>query len=445
MKYNTIINNNPQNNSKYKSYINSPTKDDSMSLIKKKFHKLKKFNNNSNKDSHSYISSSYVNIISPINNYKGKKQNSSLAKFLKNKFIQNSNSFDNTSFFRDKVTNNNKMNATASYNFLNENMNKSNTIHLINKSIKAEKPLKYNVQHNHIIICANFEPSTSEGFFNNKLKYLSHINSKKNSKEKNRLNSLSISTVNNKKCNNLSNANMPTIKKMKNSHFNIHKHNNSNQNILNNTLFEYNKNQKEMNNFYENYLHQIKITKNKKLNNPNKNLSIGSFNPFSNISYKKKNNLTNSTKNNNSIYAAFHKVKNNKFSINFQPNKKQITNKNIVTYAQSPVNAKYGTHISKTAKVSSRASTENLNNANKKFVEKPTLNKTKSISIITKNNINLFGFKNSKGASNINTNNKLNSTYNINKPQINIFDVHGYYSKKKLIVQVIIILLQKLF
>ena len=98
MKYNTIINNNPQNNSKYKSYINSPMKDDSMSLIKKKFHKLKKINNNNNKDSNSSISSSYINFMSPINNnYNCKKQNSSLAKFLKKNLIQNSNSFDNSS------------------------------------------------------------------------------------------------------------------------------------------------------------------------------------------------------------------------------------------------------------------------------------------------------------------------------------------------------------
>ena len=37
MKYNTIINHNPQNNNKYKSYFNSPSKDDGMSLTKKKF------------------------------------------------------------------------------------------------------------------------------------------------------------------------------------------------------------------------------------------------------------------------------------------------------------------------------------------------------------------------------------------------------------------------
>ena len=208
--------------------------------------------------------------------------------------------------------------------------------------------------------------------------------------------------------NNINNNNKKSIK------------NTSNQNLLCNTVFEYNKSQHLNNiNFFENYVKAVAMNKNNKYS-INKSISINKSNNFNNISNKKiKQNIT---FNSNNISST---------NTNREANQNTIHgNKNI--YPGSKVHSPKST-ISKTTKTSPKSSIINLNSTMNKISKKlkgPI--KNKSISIITKNEPSLLFNKNNKINNSISNHNKINFNNNNNINYTTTTHANGNIKNNKL-------------
>ena len=180
--------------------------------------------------------------------------------------------------------------------------------------------------------------------------------------------------------------------------------NTSNQSLLSNTIFEYNKSQHSNNiNFFENYVKAVAMNKNNKYS-INKSISINKSNNFTNISNKKiKQNITFNSNN----------VSSN--NTNRETNQNTIYgNKNF--YPGSKIHSPKST-ISKTTKSSPKSSLVNLNSTLNKMSKKLKGHmKNKSISIITKSEASLFknNYINSKVNSTISNKCKIYSNNNVN-------------------------------
>ena len=207
--------------------------------------------------------------------------------------------------------------------------------------------------------------------------------------------------------------------------------NSSNQNLLSNTVFEYNKSQHSNKiNFFENYVKAVAMNKNSKYS-INKSISINKSNNYNNISNKKiKQNITfnsnNLSSNNTNREANQNTIYGNK---NFYPGNK----------IHSPKST-----ISKTTKSSPKSSLVNLNSTLNKMNKKLKGHmKNKSISIITKSEACLF--KNNPINSNVNStlsnkckinyNNNVNYTTvhdngNNNNHSINLYSNNGHHQYK---------------
>ena len=191
---------------------------------------------------------------------------------------------------------------------------------------------------------------------------------------------------------------------------------NSNQNLLSNTLLEYNRSQNYNHiNFFENYIKSVAVHgKDKSFNNKsNKSISINMSNNFNNISNKK--------------------IKQN-FNSNYMTNvksnmalRKNSLNKNKKIFQSNLVQSPKSSNISKTTKSSPKSSLNNLNTTVNKMNKKMKGHmKNKSISIITKSDVSLL-FKNTN--LNLNTNGSMtnhNSNFKIhyNSNNINNSNTH---------------------
>ena len=148
---------------------------------------------------------------------------------------------------------------------------------------------------------------------------------------------------------------------------------NSNQNLLSNTVFEYNKSQHDNNiNFFENYVKAVAMNKNNNKYTYNNSISINKSTNFNNISSKKNNHNITYTSNNVS-----------NVNTNRETNTNSINeNKNL--FPGSAIHSPKSSNISKTTKSSPKTSLINLNKKFKGHI------KNKSISIITKNETSLL-------------------------------------------------------
>ena len=462
--YQTIMNNKMQGKYKYSNYFNSPRKGEDLLFIKKKFQKMKKNSNekiknktanntniNNNNNSNNNISSSYISFMSPINkNYYNQKQNNALTKFLKNQLILNS--IDSSSFLaskekdkeKDRVTSYNNGNINSNNNLSHLNNIKINYIEKVNFDAKSTKNALSNshISINKIIssnLASNKKCTPESSIHNhNRLQSNSNLNSNINDqsiKDINIKKNKNININNNSK-NSKDNKNDRLKKQIKDNNFklnrkscrfnffnNVNNNNNlyqnklysikgminnkknykniSNQNLLNNTAFEYNKFQNNNNiNFFENYVKAVAMNKNNKYS-INKSISINKSNNFNNISNKKiKQNITFNS-NNVSSANTFRETNQNTF----------YDNKNI--YPGSMIHSPKS-NISKTTKSSPKSSLININSTLNKMNKKLKGHiKNKSISIITKSEASLL-FKNNHNNSNINGSITNHNKYKIN-------------------------------
>ena len=174
---------------------------------------------------------------------------------------------------------------------------------------------------------------------------------------------------------------------------------NSNQNLLSNTLLEYNRSQNNNHiNFFENYIKSVAMYgKDKNSNNKsNKSISMNISNNFNNISNKKIKQVFNSNNMNN--------VKSNVAL------RKNSLNKNKKLFQNNLIQSPKSSNISKTTKSSPKSSLNNLNSTVNKMNKKVKGHmKNKSISIITKSDASLL-FKSTN--LNLNTNGSMTNHNN---------------------------------
>ena len=435
-KYQTLINSKLQYNHKYLSYFQSPKKGEDFLFTKKKFQKIKKnsgekikgeTSNNIN-NSNNNISSSYVNFMSPINkNYCNKKQNNALTKFLKNQLIIKS--IDTSSYAKSKEKDKDKeKEKVLSYNS-NENipisslndstktsnkMISNNNFYINNKRIKTNALNSINNKNTPDLLYHNNKIDI------NKKHHMKNMSMKlgKNSFKFNFLNNLSSNTGNNK---HFYKTKLYSIKGMINNK-KINKNiSNSNQNILNNTMFENNNKSQFHNNninFFENYIKNVAISKGNKY--PiNKSISINQINNYNNVSNSKKVNI-NMTFNPTSLNGINSNRDASHTNNNVNLGNKQIYTSNMI---QSPK-----VNISKTTKSSPKSSLLNINSKKVKGHIK-----NKSISIITKNDVSLL-LKNNNKINKINFNNMNYTTLNDNNGNNNLYSNNGHHYKYTQIV-----------
>ena len=412
-KYQTIINNKPQNPRKYMSYFNSPKKGDDLLFIKKKFQKLQKNSGEKKKigfihsvnNSNNNISSSYINFMSPINkNYYNKKQNLALNKFLNNQLILNS---IDTSYRKSKDKDREKVvsfNSNENINPVNDSARMSNKIIINNNFPFNNKKINQNNGLN------NISKNTPDTSFNNYNRVENNNNNKiKNNKElkmKIGKNSFKFNFFNNLSTNGNKHYYKTKLYSMKGmiNGKKINKNiSNSNQNLLSNTMFELNNKYQNNNiNFYENYIKAVALNKANKYS-INKSININQTNNYNNLSHTKKINhnknmtLNSNTLNNlNSTREQNHNTTTTTINNNY--NYKNIYTSSVII--QSPK-----VTVSKTTKTSPKSSLIKINSKKIKGHMK-----NKSISIITKNDVS-FLFKNTNNNGKTNKNNYNNFNY----------------------------------
>ena len=192
---------------------------------------------------------------------------------------------------------------------------------------------------------------------------------------------------------------------------------NSNQNLLSNTLLEYNRSQNNNHiNFFENYIKSVAKhgSKDKNSNNKsNKSISINISNNFNNISNKKIKQVFNSNNMSN--------VKSNVAL------RKNSLNKNKKFFQNNLIQSPKSSNISKTTKSSPKSSLNNLNSTVNKMNKKLKGHmKNKSISIITKSDVSLL-FKSTNLNLNTNgsmTNHNNNFKIHYNSNHMNNSNIH---------------------
>ena len=421
------------------SFINSKEKDkekvisynnnnNNNNILKNNINKNIISNNNNNLNNNNFNNLNSLNNIKFIydennninNNIKSTKNSLSNSNIIINN-IKNPNFLSNTKSTPESPTNNH--NRLQSNNNINYNLNDQSIKDINMNQIKKNINNTINSMNNNT---KNNELRDSK---NEKLKEI-----KKQTKEKE-----DNFKLNKKSCrfnffNNISNNNefyqnkLYSIKGMINNNKKTFK-NISNQNLLNNTVFEYNKSKISGGiNFFENYVKAVALNKNNKYS-INKSISINKSNNFNNISNKK--NKQNITFNSNNVSSTNTNRETN------QNNK--CINKNI--YPGSKVHSPKNT-ISKTTKSSPKSSLINLNSTLNKMNKKLKGHiKNKSISIIIKNDASLL-FKNNHNNSNINTmisnkykinyNNNVNytTTYENGNSNTNLYANNGHHQYK---------------
>ena len=335
--------------------------------------------------------------------------------FIGNDTKSSKNAFTNSNLIINKKINpkfvsNKKYNHESSYNDLDKLQNYNN-IYLKEQSLKDINMNKVIKNRNNTInnINNNVKNKDLKDIKNENIKEIKKISKEKDSTIK----------INRKSCrfnffNNISNNNnccqqkLFSFKGLINNNNNNKKSykNNSNQNLLSNTVFEYNKAQHPNNiNFFENYVKAVAMNKNNKYS-INKSISISQSNNLNNISNKKiKQNIT---FNSNNI---------SNTNTNRETNQNTIYgNKNICS--ESKVHSPKTT-ISKTTKSSPKSSFIHLNSTIDKLHKNLKGHiKNKSISIITKSEACLY--KNNHKNSNINSSISNNNKYKINFNNNNI-------------------------
>ena len=373
-------------------------------------------NNNkllNNNENNSKINNSNINPLNNIKfNFGESNNNNNDVKSVKN-------GLSNSNIIINKMINPNFASKQSTPESLNNNHNRLKSGSTLNSNIKEQKEKIKDINVNKIrkSINNNNNIKNKDLIKDNKNEKIKEI--KKQSKEK-----IQNSKINKKSCrfnffNNISNNNkfyqqkLYSIKGMINNNNNkSNKNNTPNQNLLCNTVFEYNKSQHSNNiNFFENYVKAVAMNKNNKYS-INKSISINKSNNFTNISNKKiKQNIT---FNSNNISST---------NTNRETNQNTIhANKNI--YPGSKVHSPKNT-ISKTTKTSPKSSLINLNSTlNKACKNLKGHIKNKSITIITKNEASLLFNKNyniSKINNSISNHNKIN----FNNNNINYTTTHA--------------------
>ena len=374
----------------------------------------KDINSNSNL---SHLNNIKINYIEKVNfDVKSTKNALSNSNISINKIV-GPNFTSNKKFTPESsIHNHNRLQSNSN---LNSNINDQSI-----KDINIKKSKNISITNNSTKIIKDDKDSKNEKF-------------KKQTKEKD-----NNFKLNRKSCrfnffNNISNNNnfyqnkLYSIKGMINNNKKNNK-NISNQNLLNNTAFEYNKLHHSNNiNFFENYVKAVAMNKNNKYS-INKSISINKSNNFNNISNKKI--RQNITFNSNNVSNANTLRETNQNTINGN------TNKNIFpgSMIHSPKS-----NISKTTKSSPKSSLININSTLNKMSKKLKGHiKNKSISIITKseasllfknnhhNNPNINGSITNHNKYKINYNNNINYTTNANGNNNNLYSNNPHHQYK---------------
>ena len=380
------------------------------------------YNNNNNNVNlvvnykNNYVDNNNNNNI--YNEEKTTKNSLSNSNINKNKIVSQNftsnkkNSPDSFHHNHNRILSNNNLNSNINEQSIKDiNINKlkkskNNTMNNTNNNIKSKdlidsknekiKEVKKQTKEKDYNFKMN-KKSFKFNFFNN-------LSNNNNNFYQNKLYSNKIGIINNNNNNNNNNNS-------KKSNKNI-----SNQNLLSNTVFEYNKSQYTNNiNFFKNYVKAVAMNKNNKYA-INKSISINKSNNFTNISNKKvKQNITFNSNN-----ASCNNT-------NRETNQKTIIgngNKNI--YSPNMINSPKS-NISKTTKSSPKTSLINLNSTLNKMCKKLKGHmKNKSISIITKSDASLLlkNNNNPKINGSITNHNKFKINYN-NSNNINYTTTHG--------------------
>ena len=193
---------------------------------------------------------------------------------------------------------------------------------------------------------------------NEKIKEIKKLTKEKDKDKDNKINrkSCRFNFFNN---NNFYSKNLYSVKGMMSNNNKKSCKNTSNQNLLSNTVFEYNKSQHSNNiNFFENYVKAVAMNKNNKYS-INKSISINKSNIFNNVSSKKPNH--NITFNSNNITNSQTNRETNQNTLHCNQNK-NIFPKSAVHSPKS--------NISKTTKSSPKSSLLNLNSTLNKMSKK---------------------------------------------------------------------------
>ena len=322
------------------------------------------FSNNDLKSAKNALSNSNIIINKIMNsNLASNKKCTPESSYINHNRLQSNTNLNSN--LKEQIIKDNSINKLKRN--INNTMNNTNNIKMKESKIEKIKEIKKQTKEKDINLKIN-RKSCKFNFFNN-------IN---NNFYQNKLYSFKGLINNNKK-----------------SHKYI-----SNQNILSNTVFEYNKSQHANNiNFFENYVKAVALNKNNKYS-INKSISINKSNNFNNISNKK--NKQNITLNSNNVSSA---------NTNRETTQNTLHgNKNI--FPGSKIHSPKST-ISKTTKSSPKTSLINLNSTLNKMNKKIKGHvKNKSISIITKSEASLF--KNNHNNSNINSSISNHNKYKIN-------------------------------
>ena len=280
----------PKNSSRKQSNNhNSPSKEDELNLIRKKFlHKSK----------HSKSSSSYLSFASPINHKILNKQ-SKLNNTIKSQLILTS--MDNSSIIYSKDKIYSYMNNSNYYSNNNKNSSLNKSLNNKSISISVKKKIKDNINNNNNNNTNNNANISINNNHQKKQFAFTAISSRKNSNDKIKSNE--------KENKNALNYKSSKINSISFSHKNIYKSkiskksmNTSNDNSINNSTLKnifnqninfYNNNNKFSINFLSNYL---KSKKKQKIKNPsNKSIRINGINNNSSGFQIKKKKIISST------------------------------------------------------------------------------------------------------------------------------------------------------
>ena len=280
----------PKNSSRKQSNNhNSPSKEDELNLIRKKFlHKSK----------HSKSSSSYLSFASPINHKILNKQ-SKLNNTIKSQLILTS--MDNSSIIYSKDKIYSYMNNSNYYSNNNKNSSLNKSLNNKSISISVKKKIKDNINNNNNNNTNNNANISINNNHQKKQFAFTAISSRKNSNDKIKSNE--------KENKNALNHKSSKINSISFSHKNIYKSkiskksmNTSNDNSINNSTLKnifnqninfYNNNNKFSINFLSNYL---KSKKKQKIKNPsNKSIRINGINNNSSGFQIKKKKIISST------------------------------------------------------------------------------------------------------------------------------------------------------
>ena len=363
-KNNKILNKNENNNN-----MNSNTNINPLNNLKMNYSEYNKIISNKNGFSNSNII--IPKMISPKYN-SNKKCTPESSRHNHNRHDSNSNLNSNLNEQSIKEINKNKKNKSNINNYTKNRENNKNE-KIKEKRLTKDKDTNYKINRKSCRFNF-FNNSINNNFNPNKLySYKGMINAKKNNK------------------NNFSS---------------------SNQNILSNTVFEYNKSQHNNNiNFFENYVKAVAMNKNNKFSN-NKSISINKSNNFNSISNKK----------NNNIYFNSNNFSNTNTNRETNPNSLYGT-KNI--FPNNMIHSPKSSNISKTTKSSPKSSLINLNSTLNKMSKKLKGHiKNKSISIITKSEASIL-FKNGNNNSNINGSVTNHNNFKINYNNMNYSTTHS--------------------